>query len=81
MNVKRTSSLHTLAALALLCDRCAVTMTPTEEGFMLTRVGTDNATLRKELKTRARNDGVRYVVCQAWACGEDGQGGLHVVGV
>lgn len=81
MNVKRTSSLRTLAALLTLRDRCAVTMTPTEEGFLLTRADTDNATLRNTLTVNARNDGIRFVVCHAWACGEDGRGGLHVMGV
>ena len=82
MNVKRTSSLQTLAALAQICARCGIEMQPTEEGFMLRRYGMDNHQLRKTLmKVASRRDDVRFLIGHAWGCGENCDLGLHVMDV
>lgn len=84
MNVTRATSLKPLADLYTLCVNAAVTVTPTERGFMLTRPNTLNSELRAELlklATRANRDDLRYLIKHAWGCGIDDNGGLHVMGV
>lgn len=85
MNVTRATSLKPLADLYTLCVmEAAVTVTPTEDGFMLTRPNTLNPELRAELlklADKANRDDLRYLIKQAWGCGIDNNGGLHVMGV
>lgn len=78
MNVKRASSLPSLAAVYVAAGRIGVEMQSSELGFMLTRANTENADLRRELLAAVDNDGARCLIQHAWGCGDECRGGLHI---
>ena len=81
MNVTKVSSLKSLVSVVDAVYSVGASMTPTENGFMITRFDTSNERLKEVLLKNTSCDGARYLIKHAWGCGEDMMGGLHIVNV
>ena len=82
LNVAHSSHLKGLGEIAEAAGRAGARMDATSFGFLVSRPGSPNETLRRDIQDSLVESGGKAghaLWKRAWGCGENMDGGLHVV--
>ena len=82
MNVKKAGDLKGLGEIAEAAYCSGARMEATVHGFIVSRPGSPNETLRREIQDKRDKSGCnagQALWKKAWGCGEEMDGGIHVM--